>query len=128
MKRTLLKRYTPIHRSKPKPEVLTVHCDGREVINTRLERGRHEYKQRMWRMYLRQRSLCCLCGLYMIPDDVTFEHENGRGLGGSKRDDRIELPDGTWINGAAHYRCNGDKGSRRVEYQAFAKLPGQLKF
>lgn len=42
--------------------------------------------------------------------------EDGRTSG--HRDDRIELPDGTWINGAAHRSCNSWKGSRRIPYNA----------
>jgi len=47
--------------------------------------------------------------------DITFEHQDGRGMGGSHRDDRIEI-DGKPYNGAAHGKCNSDKGSKRVDY------------
>jgi hypothetical protein len=37
-------------------------------------------------------------------------------MGGGKRDDRTELPDGKWLNGAAHYECNQWKSSRLIRY------------
>ena len=98
-----------------------VYPDGREVLQTRLDKpegaeGRAEYKRRKEAMWKRQGAVCCLYGF--IPEcpgrlllrDCTFEHEDGRT--GGKRDDRIELPDGTWINGVSHGLCNGLKGSR----------------
>ncbi len=52
----------------------------------------------------------------LLLKDATFEHEDGRGAGGSKRDDRIVLPDGTWINGVSHLLCNSLKGSRHIPF------------
>jgi hypothetical protein len=46
---------------------------------------------------------------------ATFDHAAGRGLGGFKRDDRIEV-DGHWQNAAVCWSCNGFKGSRRTPY------------
>jgi hypothetical protein len=48
-------------------------------------------------------------------EDATFEHEAGRGHGGGHRDDRI-IVNGKNINGAAHRSCNGQKASRRINY------------
>jgi hypothetical protein len=73
-------------------------------------------------MLVRQRFRCCLEGVapgcpgILSPLEATFEHEFGRGMNGAHRDDRIELPDGQWINGAAHGVCNAWKGSRRIAY------------
>ena len=99
--------------------------DGREILQTRMTHssgaeGRAEYKRRVRLMWERQDKMCCLFGF--IPECpgrldlrvATFEHENCRG--GGKRDDRISLPNGDWINGAAHAACNGLKGSRRIAY------------
>lgn len=47
--------------------------------------------------------------------DVTFEHQDGKGMGGSHQDDRIEI-DGEWYNAAAHWKCNNDKGSKRFKW------------
>jgi hypothetical protein len=46
---------------------------------------------------------------------ATFEHQDGRGMGGGHRDDRIEI-DGKPYNGAACLSCNGSKGSKRIDY------------
>lgn len=117
----------PVAFPKPKEMPRTVvhvrvHDDGREVCNRQSAAGRETYRSRTLAMLARQGGRCCLefyapmCPGKLAPSEATFEHENGRGLNGGKRDDRIELPDGTWINGAAHEQCNLWKGSRRVRY------------
>lgn len=117
MKRTALRRYTFLRPfSLKKREPLKTYDDGREVLNIHVSAGEREYRKRTWEMHDRQNGLCCICGMRMLNGDVTFEHEAGRGMGGAKRDDRIVLPDGSWINGAAHGRCNVQKGSKVVEY------------
>lgn len=104
-----------------------VYPGGREVCVTRLDRpegneGRAEYKRRKEAMWKRQKGICCLYGFLpqcpgrLLLKEATFEHEDGRGAGGSKRDDRIELPDGTWINGVSHLLCNGAKGSKHIPF------------
>lgn len=100
--------------------------DKREVCRTGLNdgtlEGRREYKRRVAAMLRRQNGICCLavhlgcCAGPLKIEDATFEHEAGRGMGGSKRDDRIELPDGRWINGAACYRGNQMKGGNKLRY------------
>ena len=101
---------------------VTIFPDGREVCNMLTSAGRTEYGDRVTRMLERQNGICCLHGhAPMCPgalnrQGATFEHEGGRGSGGGKHDDRIELPDGTWINGAAHRECNNWKGSRYIDY------------
>lgn len=107
------------------PALYITH-DGREICrvggNDGTASGQREYKLRVEQMAERQNHICCLyghapcCPGSLIGYRATFEHENGRG--GGKRDDRIELPDGTWVNGAAHMECNGWKGSRRIDYNS----------
>ena len=102
-----------------------VYPDGREVLQTRLDHpegaeGRAEYKRRKEAMWERQKGICCLYGFLpecpgkLLLKQATFEHEDGRGAG--KRDDRISLPDGTWINGVSHLLCNGAKGSKHIPF------------
>ena len=107
-----------------KRPAIRVYPDGREVIDTKVPSGKQEYRRRIEEMVPRQNGMCCLFGYSPVCHPrgllaeylATFEHENGRGHGGGKRDDRIALPDGTWINGAAHAGCNSWKGSRRIDY------------
>jgi hypothetical protein len=87
---------------------------GREVC-LKNAAGRREYKRRLQCMWERQEGLCCLCGLPLRLDESTFEHQRPKGMGGAFADDRIEIQ-GKPVNGAAHWLCNGAKGSRRVEY------------
>lgn len=106
------------------PEAVRVYPGGREVCNMLCVEGKREYRRRVLAMLSRQHGMCCLyghcpdCPGVLLPAEATMEHEFGRGSGGSKRDDRIELPDGTWINGASHGACNTWKGSRYIPYNA----------
>ena len=115
----------PKDAPKPLSEAFKTLPDGREICFTvgtvnQSRRGRIEYRRRTLAMRERQGGRCCLemyapmCPGTLKPQEATFEHEHGRG--GGKRDDRIELPDGTWINGAAHALCNIWKGSRHIPY------------
>lgn len=96
-------------------EAVKTFLDGREVCQKN-EAGRNEYQRRITLMWERQKKCCCLCWRPLRRNEATFEHEAGRGMGGGHRDDRIVLPDGTWINGAAHGHCNSEKGSQRGSY------------
>ena len=87
--------------------------DGREICSMTRE-GREEYKRRTRQMYDRDSCICCLCGGF-IAYGYTFEHKNGRGMAGGKRDDRIEG------NGVAHWLGNGRKGS--MSYETYMELP-----
>lgn len=144
MKRTAIIRKTPLRRawnprvspsadcgpgranSKRKPAApwITTHPGGREVLNLGTSQGMQEYRNRVRLMWTRQRGRCCLadhigaCWGPLHIEDAQFEHENGRGMGGAHRDDRILLPDGTRQNGAACPACNAAKGSRRIKYNA----------
>jgi hypothetical protein len=113
---------------KPKDEkrqpvaALLVFPDGREVCNLDTAAGTRLYVARIQEMAIRQDCRCCLesyapaCPGSLSLNHATLEHEHGRGSGGSKRDDRTVLPNGTWINGAAHRACNSWKGSRYIDY------------
>lgn len=94
-------------------KAVTTYRDGREVCNTKTKRGREEYHRRVVAMCRRQNWLCLLCDKRMdLGNPPTFEHEDGRGMGGGHRDDRIEI-NGKPMNSAAHGLCNSMKGSRR---------------
>lgn len=87
---------------------------GREVCD-KTTSGLRLYRNRTLLMMIRQNYLCALCGMFMQSYEATFDHEDGRGMGGGKRDDRIEV-DGKWKNAAVHGSCNGAKGSRKIPY------------
>jgi len=101
---------------------------GRQVVNMMTEAGKKEYRYRTWLMWKRQQGRCCLEGYIpqcpgRLPwEEASFEHETIRGMGGAFRDDRIELPDGSWINGASHLVCNALRGSRRLTFNSVRTL------
>jgi hypothetical protein len=95
------------------PAVWT-YPSGREVCPKTIL-GRREYQSRIALMWTRQKGLCCLCQRPVALCQAVFEHQDGRGHGGGNRDDRIER-DGKPYNGAACFRCNAEKGSKRVDY------------
>jgi hypothetical protein len=98
-----------------------VFPDGREVCNLQTVSGKHIYWERIEAMWTRQKGICCLYGhIPQCPgplrlDDATFEHEDGRGMNGGHRDDRIRKA-GRKYNGVAHALCNQLKASRRIPY------------
>jgi hypothetical protein len=87
---------------------------GREVCNKLLTDGRNEYRNRTMDMADRQKGLCAIC-LLPMQEEITFDHQAGRGFGGSNRDDRIDI-NGKWKNAAVHSRCNAWKASRRYQW------------
>lgn len=87
--------------------------NGRQVC-TQTAAGRREYVLRTEQMWERQLGLCSLCNLPMRREEATYEHQDGRGIGGGHRDDRIEI-DGKPYNSAAHGFCNCVKGSIRLD-------------
>lgn len=95
-----------------KPEAVNVYPDGREVCQDNAA-GRREYFRRTRLMAERQNQICALCERFMC--DVTFEHQEGRGMAGGFRDDRTEI-DGNWYNAAAHSFCNSIKGNKRFHW------------
>jgi len=84
--------------------------DGREVCEDSFA-GRREYLRRLSTMLTRQGNRCCLCcrRIHAL-HDATFEHHRWRGMGSAWRDDRIVDAEGHWINGAAHWICNHERG------------------
>jgi hypothetical protein len=105
------------------------YADGREVCNLLTKAGRDEYAGRVRKMWLRQGRQCCLQGFIkscpgpLKITEASFEHQDGRGMDGGHRDDRIEKPDPVTgemkpYNGAAHFWCNSLKGSVRMDYHA----------
>lgn len=118
----------------PKPgdmarEPVHIYPNGREVCDINTRAGYAEYRSRVLTMLERQSGHCCLegyapgCPGHCEASDATFEHEWGRGFGGGKRDDRIILPSGIWINGAAHQICNAWKGSRYIDFNRGFQRP-----
>jgi len=116
----------PSQMKKEQP-VVKVMKDGREVCNLLTKAGKDEYLSRIRQMWERQGKQCCLkdkvegCPGRLTIADATFEHQDGRGNGGGHRDDRILRPDPKTgemkpYNGAAHWVCNGKKGSTRIDY------------
>lgn len=114
-------------RLNRRADPVRIYSDGRELCRRTTVGGETEYQKRKWLMYARQKGICCLfghiegcIGVMQYAADVTFEHEDGRGMGGAKRDDRIEK-DGRPYNGAAHQQCNHAKGSRFIDYNERVK-------
>lgn len=83
--------------------------DGREICQPNAL-GDRLYTKRVREMVQRQNYRCCLCGGRLNAADATFEHQRRRGMGAARRDDRIVDANGEWINGAAHWVCNSEKG------------------
>lgn len=83
--------------------------DGREVCADS-KPGRTEYHRRLKVMLQRQNHRCGLCWRPLALMNATFEHARRRGMGAAFRDDRIENADGVWVNSAAHWVCNSEKG------------------
>jgi hypothetical protein len=116
MKRTTLKRHTPLPRTAKMRAKRTsklqvavkVFPDGRQVCQNN-RAGRVEYARRRTEMWWRDLGICCICHTFVPFFEATFEHKDGRGMGGARRDDRTEN------NGIAHAICNQQKGSKRTQ-------------
>ena len=98
---------------KVKQDAVRIFPNGREVCRN-TSAGIKEYRSRREFIYHRDGGICCICGR-KIPhkDEATWEHSEGRGMDGFKRDDRIEK-DGKPFNGVAHLVCNTEKGSKHA--------------
>lgn len=106
----------PSNRPVTYPKLgVRIFPDGREVCLENAE-GKRLYRRRTLAMRDRQLEICRLCGLWMHEDETTFDHGIPRGMGGGFTDDRIDIVDeeGNFINTAAHMKCNGAKGSKRL--------------
>jgi 5-methylcytosine-specific restriction endonuclease McrA len=72
-------------------------------------RSNAEMRKLMDRKIAAQDGICALCkGQFTDYSDIVPDHINPRGMGGAWRDDH---PDNIQ---AAHWWCNGEKGSSRV--------------
>ena len=87
-----------------------MYPDGREVCS-KTAAGRNEYRQRTLDMLERQKWICPACNQYMTVLTATFQHGDTRGMGGGRRNDRIDAPG----NCAMHALCNAKIGSRRIK-------------
>lgn len=86
--------------------------DGRECC-VRSRKGDAEYKRRTEAMRMRQHNICGR-GAHLIVNP-TFDHcRDSRGMGGARRDDRIEDENGP-MNCCSCWTCNGEAGSRRMK-------------
>lgn len=72
--------------------------------------GQRLYANRVREMVQRQNFRCSLCGKRLALSEATFEHARRRGWHGFKRDDRIIDAEGNWLNSAAHWLCNSERG------------------
>jgi hypothetical protein len=113
-------RRRPIPRFKLRPPVsqhyelildgaVRRYTDGREVCEESAA-GRREYLRRLEIMVQRQNFRCSGCKRRLSLFGATFDHNPRRKMGAAFRDDRVVLPDGSWINSAMHWSCNGEKG------------------
>jgi len=79
---------------------IKVYRDGRTKL-TGQEYTRH--KREVW---MKQGRMCASCGMYAAFAQTEFDHEKGRGMGGSKRDDLD--PENTvrhrWCHAVRHFR------------------------
>lgn len=62
-----------------------------------------EHKRAVW---LKQEKLCATCGFYVQFSDSEFDHDRGRGMSGSKRDDLDpnNAVRHSWCHSVKHYR------------------------
>jgi hypothetical protein len=115
------KEFCPIHRS--------LYCCGREPIQKgssprhlgvqRIEdpyhprgyrelRSKAEMRKLLNRKIVEQDRQCAICQVaFTNYSDIVPDHIDPRGMGGSRRDDHPENIQ------AAHFWCNGEKGSTR---------------
>lgn len=120
-----MNRRRPIPRSayhwEPKPKAPSLrheiilsgaairYPDGREICQPNAL-GDRLYTKRVREMVQRQNYRCSLCGGRLNAAEATFEHARRRGMHAFKRDDRIVDDQGEWMNSAAHWVCNVEKG------------------
>ena len=114
MRRTRINPVSAKRRSKGAVRIV----GGREICSTS-PAGRAEYQRRRELRWDLDRGICCLCGCFVPLDQATIEHPNGRGMGGSKRDDSVQA-----IR-IAHWFGNNAKGS--VSYERYMELPVDVR-
>lgn len=96
--------------------------DGREVCQKKSSVGRREYARRRLIMEHRQGHVDPISNEWLT--DPTFDHQDGRGSGGSRRDDRIKI-DGIWHNAALNMDTNTRKGSKRYHWRDGKYVPAK---
>jgi hypothetical protein len=84
----LTRKTKPSARRRSKEAVRIV--GGREICS-QSPAGRAEYQRRRAERWVLDNGICCLCGRFIPLSLATTEHPQGRGMGGSKRDDRVEV-------------------------------------
>ena len=91
----------------------------RAVCDLKTAKGSQQYRD--WRLeaYIRDEGICCLCGAFVPWQMAQTEHKDGRGAGGSKRND---LPDAI---GVCHPYGNTAKGS--VGLARYLQLPQDVR-
>ncbi|MGA9668283.1 MAG: HNH endonuclease signature motif containing protein [Terracidiphilus sp.] len=95
---------------KPKPEPI-LYPEGpgsREVCNLKTAEGKRIYDERHKEAWVRDGRRCGICGHLISFEFSTPDHISPRGMGGARRDDRVENLQ------ASHFWCNNRKGSRRL--------------
>ena len=107
---------------KKEPVAVKMFADGREVCDLKCKAGRDEYERRKDVMFNGQGRRC---GLMISPqckerkgkwprNEIQFGHPSSRGMGGGKRDDRLEI-DGKPSGALALCPfCNSLQGSRPI--------------
>ena len=88
--------------------------DGR-LVALNNAKGDAWYRAQTVFMASRQKGVCGIChGTRLMHGtaewSATFQHGDGRGLGGARRNDDVNAPG----NCAAHLICNSELGSRRL--------------
>jgi 5-methylcytosine-specific restriction endonuclease McrA len=81
---------------------------NREILG-KSARDRAEYKRRREDAWDRDKGICILCGLFIPFEQATTEHIIPKGMGGAKRDDRLENI------GVSHFFGNGARGSQSLD-------------
>ena len=107
---------------KKEPVAVKVFAKGREVCNLLCKAGRDEYERRKDVMFNNQGRKC---GLIISPqckerngkwprNEIQFGHPHSRGMGSSKRDDRLEIDGKPSQAMALCPFCNSMQGSRPI--------------
>lgn len=114
-----------IYRTKRKKQAIK-QKGVREVLDLTTAIGTRFYKTRTYEMEKRQNFRCAICER-TAGASMQFDHQDGRGMGGSNRDDRIVDDRGNWLNAALCHACNSEKGSKRYEWLLGKYMPRQEK-
>jgi hypothetical protein len=113
-----LNRKTKVSAKRRSKEGVRIMPDSREICS-QTPSGRAEYTRRLEERWRLDKGVCCLCGLPVALKYATVEHPDGRGLGGSRRDDSIGS-----IR-ISHFLGNVKKGSVRLD--KYLELPLELR-